>query len=71
MTYDIIQNFPMILIDVLVFIPQKPPKQRNPYGIETVILGTGMQHVHSSSEQVKVADMAHVAQLLVEIIRLA
>ena len=43
----------------------------NANGIETIILGTGMQHVHSADEQVAVADMAHVARLLVEIIRQA
>ncbi|APG28751.1 peptidase M20 [Syntrophotalea acetylenivorans] len=43
----------------------------NSYGIETVILGTGMCKVHSVDESVSVADMARVAELLVEIIRLA
>jgi len=43
----------------------------NAHGIETAILGTGMEHVHSFEEQVAVADMAHVAKLLVEIISLA
>ena len=43
----------------------------NANGIETIILGTGMQNVHSADEQVAVADMAHVARLLVEIIRQA
>ncbi len=43
----------------------------NSYGIETVILGTGMCKVHSVEESVSVADMARVAELLVEIIRLA
>ncbi|MDH3998966.1 MAG: M20/M25/M40 family metallo-hydrolase, partial [Desulfuromonadales bacterium] len=41
----------------------------NAHGIETIILGTGMQKVHSVDEHVAVADMVHVAQLLVEIIR--
>ncbi len=43
----------------------------NSYGIETVILGTGMCKVHSVEESVSVADMARVAELLIEIIRLA
>ncbi len=43
----------------------------NSYGIETVILGTGMCKVHTVEESVSVADMAQVAELLVEIIRLA
>ena len=41
----------------------------NANGIETIILGTGMQKVHSVDEFVSVADMAHVSRLLVEIIR--
>ncbi|BCR05854.1 hypothetical protein DESUT3_29230 [Desulfuromonas versatilis] len=43
----------------------------NGHGIETVILGTGMTNVHSVEECVKVADMARVAELLVEVIRRA
>jgi tripeptide aminopeptidase len=43
----------------------------NEHGIETVILGTGMTNVHSVEECVRVEDMARVAGLLVEIIRLA
>jgi tripeptide aminopeptidase len=43
----------------------------NGQGIETVILGTGMTNVHTVDECVRVADMARVAGLLVEIIRLA
>ena len=43
----------------------------NGYGIETVILGTGMTNVHSADECVRVEDMARVAGLLVEVIRLA
>ncbi|MEZ4598222.1 MAG: M20/M25/M40 family metallo-hydrolase [Syntrophotaleaceae bacterium] len=43
----------------------------NDYGIETVILGTGMTRVHSVEESVSVADMVRVAELLVEIIRVA
>jgi tripeptide aminopeptidase len=43
----------------------------NGFGIETVILGTGMTRVHSVEESVSVADMVRVAELLVEIIRLA
>jgi len=41
------------------------------YGIETVIIGTGMQDVHSTNESVAVADMMRVAEFLVEVIRLA
>ncbi len=41
----------------------------NAHGIETIILGTGMQQVHTVDEQVAVSDMAHVTALLVEIIR--
>jgi tripeptide aminopeptidase len=43
----------------------------NSHGIETVILGTGMTRVHSIEESVAVADMVRVAELLVEVIRLA
>jgi tripeptide aminopeptidase len=43
----------------------------NSHGIETVILGTGMTRVHSIEESVSVADMVRVAELLVEVIRLA
>jgi tripeptide aminopeptidase len=43
----------------------------NGYGIETVIIGTGMQDVHSTSESVAVADMVRVAEFLVEVIRIA
>jgi len=43
----------------------------NGRGIETVILGTGMTDVHSVEESVRVDDMVRVAELLVEIIRLA
>jgi tripeptide aminopeptidase len=43
----------------------------NAHGIATIILGTGMQNVHSADESVAVADMAHVSELLVEIIRQA
>ncbi|MEJ2200339.1 MAG: M20/M25/M40 family metallo-hydrolase [Desulfuromonadaceae bacterium] len=43
----------------------------NSHGIETVILGTGMDRVHSIDEQVTVADMVRVSELLVEIIRQA
>ena len=43
----------------------------NGQGIETVILGTGMTNVHSADECVRVEDMARVAGLLVEVIRLA
>ena len=43
----------------------------NGYGIETVILGTGMTNVHTVDESVSVADMAAVAALLVEVLRRA
>lgn len=43
----------------------------NGQGIETVILGTGMTDVHTVNESVSVDDMARVAELLVEVIRLA
>ncbi|MBW2519601.1 MAG: M20/M25/M40 family metallo-hydrolase [Deltaproteobacteria bacterium] len=41
----------------------------NANGIETIILGTGMQNVHSVNEKVAVADMVHVVELLVAIIK--
>jgi len=43
----------------------------NAHGIETVIVGTGMNKVHSVEEEVRVDDMVQVARLLVEIIRRA
>jgi tripeptide aminopeptidase len=43
----------------------------NSSGIETVILATGMTDVHTVNESVALADMAGVAELLVEIIRTA
>jgi len=43
----------------------------NGHGVETVILGTGMQQVHTVNEQVTVADMVRVAELLVAVIRRA
>jgi len=43
----------------------------NGHGIEMIILATGMQKVHTHDEFVAVADMAVVAELLVEIIRQA
>lgn len=43
----------------------------NAAGIETVILATGMTDVHTVNESVALADMAGVAELLVEIIRSA
>lgn len=43
----------------------------NAQGIETVILGTGMNNVHTVEESVKVEDMVKVSELLVEVIRLA
>ena len=41
----------------------------NGHGIDMVILGTGMTKVHTLQEQVAVADMERVSELLVEIIR--
>ncbi len=43
----------------------------NGRGIEMIILATGMKRVHSHDEFVSVADMVHVTELLVEIIRQA
>lgn len=43
----------------------------NANGIETIILATGMTRVHTHDESVAVADMVHVAELLVEIIQQA
>ncbi|MDT8423123.1 MAG: M20/M25/M40 family metallo-hydrolase [Desulfuromonadales bacterium] len=43
----------------------------NEHGIETVIMGTGMDKVHTIEEQVTVADMVRVTELLVEVIRQA
>jgi tripeptide aminopeptidase len=43
----------------------------NGKGIEMVILATGMAKVHTVNEQVSVADMVMVSELLVEIIRRA
>jgi tripeptide aminopeptidase len=43
----------------------------NANGIEMIILATGMTKVHTHDESVAVADMVHVAELLVEIIRQA
>lgn len=43
----------------------------NGHGIEMIILATGMKSVHSHAESVSVADMVHVSELLVEIIRQA
>ncbi len=43
----------------------------NGHGIETIILATGMTGVHTHEESVAVADMIHVTELLVEIIRQA
>lgn len=40
-------------------------------GVETVILGCGMQNVHSIEESVSLVDMVQVTELLVELIRLA
>jgi len=43
----------------------------NRHGIETVILGTGMEKVHTVDEQVSLDDMVRVSELLVEILRRA
>lgn len=43
----------------------------NEHGIDTVILGTGMEQVHSVNEEVSVDDMVKVSELLVEMIRRA
>lgn len=43
----------------------------NAHGIEMIILATGMENVHTHQESVAVADMVHVTELLVEIIRQA
>ncbi len=43
----------------------------NAQGIEMIILATGMEGVHTHDESVAVADMVHVTELLVEIIRQA
>ncbi len=43
----------------------------NAHGIEMIILATGMEGVHTHDESVAVADMVHVSELLVEIIRQA
>lgn len=40
----------------------------NGHGIEMVIIGTGMQDVHSTGECVAVEDMAQVAEFIVEVI---
>ena len=43
----------------------------NAHGIEMIILATGMQNVHTVAENVSVADMAHVTELLLEIVKQA
>ena len=43
----------------------------NSHGVETVILGTGMQKVHTVEEQVAVDDMVHVSELLVAVLQRA
>ena len=40
----------------------------NGHGIEMVIMGTGMQNVHSTAESVAVEDLAQVAEFIVEVI---
>ena len=43
----------------------------NAHGIQCVILGTGMNKVHSVEEEVRVEDLVQISRLLVEIIRRA
>lgn len=43
----------------------------NGYGIETVIVGTGMTNVHSVEESVSIRDMVRVSEFLVEVLRRA
>jgi tripeptide aminopeptidase len=43
----------------------------NGHNIEMVIIGTGMQNVHSTNESVSVDDMAQVAEFIVEVIKQA
>lgn len=43
----------------------------NGHNIEMVIIGTGMQDVHSTNESVAVEDMAQVAEFIVEVIKQA
>jgi tripeptide aminopeptidase len=43
----------------------------NGHSIEMVIIGTGMQNVHSTNETVAVEDMAKIADFIVEVIRRA
>ncbi len=43
----------------------------NAHGIEMIILATGMTRVHTHDEFVALADMVHVTELLIEIIRQA
>ena len=43
----------------------------NAHGVEMIILATGMTRVHTHDESVAVADMIHVTEQLVEIIRQA
>ncbi len=43
----------------------------NGYDIEMVIIGTGMQNVHSTTEAVAVEDMVQVAEFIVEVIKQA
>ncbi len=40
----------------------------NSQGIETIIMGTGMQHAHSTTESIYLQDMVETTRLLVEII---
>lgn len=41
----------------------------NGHGVEMIILATGMTGVHTHDESIAVADMVHVSELLVEIVR--
>ncbi len=43
----------------------------NERGIKTVILGTGMQKVHTKEEFIRVADLYRAAKLILEIVKLA
>ncbi len=40
------------------------------HGIDAVVLGTGMENVHTVDESIRLEDMLHATQLLLEIIRL-
>lgn len=40
----------------------------NAYGMETIILGTGMQHVHSTDERIDLRDMTRTAELVISVL---